>query len=251
MNENLGLFGAILAIIAVMGTLMFTTGREVTVNNYVVNTYLYILLAILLCTLTIIAMNKYKIGENLGGWKMFGIFILLIIVLFGMQAVGRKHVFLRNVLWVVFIVLLGVILSPIFNLAVNTDVLWKSIITVVILVGVLTFIASRVPDNYFDSWGTYLSVALLALIVFEILDMLFFDPATSGRYKVYAVVAIVIFSGFVLYDTKNIYQNGKIAEAICNDKRIDRAECVDYPTQSVGLFLDIVNLFSSIVTVQQ
>jgi len=245
-----GLIGAIIGIVAVIGGIMYSTARPLTVNGYVVNTYLYILLAILLCTLTIIVMEKYGWTQGVvGGGKMFAVFILAIIVLFGLGALGNKHPFLRNILWVVFVVLLGVMLSPVFNLATQFDVLWKSIITVVVLVLVLTFIASKVPDNYFDSWGMYLSFALLALIVFELLDIIFFDPGTSGRYKIYAIIAIVIFSGFVLYDTKGVYKNGAIAADLCGGINGNK-ECVDYPSQSLGLFLDIINLFSSVTMVQ-
>lgn len=53
-------------------------------------------------------------------------------------------------------------------------------------------------------------------------------------YKMLSAVFVFIFMMLILYDTKLL--------------RVKAERCVipDYPTDSVGLFLDIINLFSNV-----
>lgn len=250
-NNNAGIFGAIIAIIGVIIALIFTTHKPLTSKLYVVNTYLYILLAILLCSLIILMMDKYNILKNINTMGILVVFIILIVVMCAMSMIDRKYVVLRHILWVVFIVCIAVILLPVYETAKYTDVLWKSLMTVIIIVLILTFIAAVAPRNYFRSWGTYLSIGLIALIVFEILDLIFSDKNSFfAHQKIYGIIGVLLFSGFVLYDTGNVYSHADDNVILCQGIT-NQYKCTDYPGESLGLFIDIINLFSSTTMAQQ
>lgn len=247
MDSDIGLFGTVIAVVAVIISLMYRLQKPLSVTDYVVNTYLYILLAILLCALMILIFDRYQLFDvrSFSSLKMFSLFILMILVLCGFMLISPRHTILRNGLWVAFIVLIAVTLYPLYEVTKASGVLWKSLVTVVILVLGLTLVASMVPEGFFNSWGPYLIMGLVGLIIFQVLDTLFSDPATvRGHFKVYAVIGILIFSGLVLYDTGRLYQNAKIVTALCPTPG-EQLKCADYPGESLSLFLDIVNLFSS------
>jgi len=253
MNDDIGLFAVIISIAIVIIGLMFNTQKTLTPGIFVTNTYLYIILAILLLSLIIIVIDKYQLINinNMNGMMYFCVFIMTLLVLSAFTIIGNTNVILRNILWLVFIACMAVILYPIFDVTKSTGVFWKSIVTVIIIVLVLTMIASMVPEDFFNSWGSYLSIALLALIVFEIIDLLFSGPSgpPTGHIKIFAILAVIIFSGFLLYDTSRLYQNAKIATVQCAGQT-NQLQCADYPGESLSLFLDIVNLFANTATLQ-
>lgn len=248
MNENIGLFVAVLAIVGIIIALIVNTHKQLTPNNYVVNSYLYIILAILLVSFLILIMKKYNLGRHINSMAIFGVLILSIIVLFAMYMIDVRQTVLRHILWVVFIVCIAIIIFPVALSAEGADVLWKSIITVIIVVLLLTYIASRFPRDAFNSWGTYLSVGLVALIIFGIIDFIL-PGHSSTRAKIFGILIILLFSAYVLYDTNIIYQHAQIASYVCGNTT-NQLTCADYPGESLALFLDIINLFSGTVSIQ-
>jgi len=246
--NNIGLFATIISIVTVIFLLIRNTQKELTTNDYVVNTYLYILLAVLLCSFMIIIIDKYNLLNNINSMMLLSIFIITIIILSAMAMIDKRQIVLRHILWLIFIAAIAVILFPIYDFAKHTNILWKSIITVILLVLGLTYIASRFPRSFFESWGTYLLVGLSGLIIFEILDLIFTGSGT-GRQKIYGIIGIILFSGFLLYDTNQVYQHADSVVLDCQGIT-NQLKCTDYPIESLNLFLDIINLFSNTVMAQ-
>ena len=56
----------------------------------------------------------------------------------------------------------------------------------------------------------------------------------------------LLFSGFLLYDTKKIEQNGIILSKLCNNNSNLCDKFLNYPGESLNIFLDIINLFNNI-----
>lgn len=250
-NDNIGLFATLMAVLGVIIILARNTQRPLTVNNYVTNTYLYILLAILLCALVIIIMDKYHIFNNINAMTGLAIFIIVMVVMSAMLMLNKSFTVLRHVLWVIFIVGIAVLLFPIYDVAKQTSILWKCLITVIVLVLGLTYLASRLPRNYFQSWGSYLSIGLLALIIFEILDLIFSDSSTVyAHQKIYGIIGVVLFSGFILYNTNQVYEHAEDVVFYCEGIN-NQLKCTDYPGESLNIFLDVINLFASSVMSQR
>ncbi|KAL1312172.1 hypothetical protein HN51_038777 [Arachis hypogaea] len=103
--------------------------------------------------------------------------------------------------------------------------------TVVIGLTLYTFWAAR-RGHDFSFLGPFLFGALLVLMVFALIQILF--PLGKISMMIYGCVASIIFCGYIVYDTDNL---------------IKRFTYDEYIWASVSLYLDIVNLFMSLLTV--
>lgn len=233
------------AIGALITLIMINNSEKLTESMFVTNTYLYVILAIMISALTIAIIEVTKFMPNI-----LILFMLSLIIIFAFIFVDKKNIVMRNMLFVAFAATMGAILYPTYELNGNSPIFANSAMAVLILVSVLTFITYQFPDNYFDNWGTILLGSLFTLIVFELLDIFFGDPFSSKRYKLYAYAGLFIFSAYIMYDTKKIYQHAKTAK-ICTDIGGDNLVCADYPFESMKLFLDILNLFSNMNLAQK
>jgi FtsH-binding integral membrane protein len=255
-NQNTTLIGMIVLVVGVIITLFNTTKGQLTEKGYVTNVYLYIILAILLVSLMVVLLNRYNLinWDETGTSAIIKIGVLLVVMfaaLFTLLYVDHSRYVLRHILWLIFIICIGILLYPAFVISMQADVLWKSVLTVLVLMGVLTLIANKAPAHYFDSWGSYLLMALGILIIFQLLDMFFGGlTVTPSRIKIYSWITIILFSGYVMYDTSKLYQHAQSAVIDCNVTGQSQLTCADYPGESLDLFLDILNLFQSVTNLQ-
>lgn len=237
-KANIGLFAVIIAAIGAIFILMQNTRKKV-IKNYIVNTYIYILVAILLCSFIIILFDTYQILYDINSMIIIYVFIVMLLVLSAMNLIDKSCIILHHILWVIFIIGIAIIIFPIYNISKHTNILWKSLITVVILVLGLTYLASCLPKKYFKSWGKYLIYCLFGFVVFQVLDVVFIGPSID-RLKIYCVVGLILFSCFLLYDTNKIYEHTDYQQQ-------SLVESESNSIGLIGLFLDIVNQFSNIV----
>ncbi len=84
----------------------------------------------------------------------------------------------------------------------------------------------------FTSWMPYLFGALWVLIIFGFMAAFF--PKSSGVELGYGVVAALIFSGYILVDTQLVIRHYHVEEEIA---------------AAIALYLDILNLFMSILRI--
>ncbi|KAK7378395.1 hypothetical protein VNO80_03834 [Phaseolus coccineus] len=94
-----------------------------------------------------------------------------------------------------------------------------------------TFFAAR-RGHDFNFLGPFLFGALLVLIVFALIQILF--PLGRLSLMIYGCLASLIFCGYIIYDTDNL---------------IKRFTYDQYIWASVSLYLDVINLFLSLLTV--
>lgn len=94
-----------------------------------------------------------------------------------------------------------------------------------------TFWAAR-RGHDFSFLGPFLFAALLVLLVFAFIQILF--PLGKLSHMIYGCLAAIIFSGYIVYDTDNL---------------IKRYSYDEYIWASVALYLDVINLFLSLLSV--
>ncbi|TKY62418.1 BI protein [Spatholobus suberectus] len=94
-----------------------------------------------------------------------------------------------------------------------------------------TFWAAR-RGHDFNFLGPFLFGALLVLLVFALIQILF--PLGKLSLMIYGGLASIIFCGYIIYDTDNL---------------IKRFSYDEYIWASVCLYLDVINLFLSLLTV--
>ncbi|KAH7517251.1 hypothetical protein FEM48_Zijuj09G0043200 [Ziziphus jujuba var. spinosa] len=107
------------------------------------------------------------------------------------------------------------------------------ILTAVVVVSLTlyTFWAAK-RGHDFNFLGPFLFGAVLVLIVFSMIQILF--PLGRTSLMVYGCLASIIFCGYIIYDTDNL---------------IKRYSYDEYIWASISLYLDVVNLFLALLTV--
>ncbi|XP_073224185.1 protein LIFEGUARD 4-like isoform X2 [Cicer arietinum] len=102
---------------------------------------------------------------------------------------------------------------------------------VVIALTLYTFWAARRGYD-FNFLGPFLFGAVLVLMVFGLIQVFF--PLGKLSTMIYGCLAAIIFCGYILYDTDNL---------------IKRYSYDEFIWASVSLYLDIINLFLSLLTI--
>ncbi|KDP21410.1 hypothetical protein JCGZ_21881 [Jatropha curcas] len=104
--------------------------------------------------------------------------------------------------------------------------------TVVVLsLTLYTFWAAR-RGHDFNFLGPFLFGAIIVLMVFAFIQILF--PLGRISVMIYGCLASIIFCGYIIYDTDNL---------------IKRYSYDEYIWAAVALYLDIINLFLSLLTI--
>ena len=91
------------------------------------------------------------------------------------------------------------------------------------------------PLTYFDSWEPYLISGLIGIIVSRLFNFIFififidlnYSKGFNGRDWIISIFTVVLFNGFLLYDTQKIIKEGIILDKNCVGK--DNLSCADYP----------------------
>lgn len=112
-------------------------------------------------------------------------------------------------------------------------ILESVILTTVVVVSLTlyTFWAAK-RGHDFNFLGPFLFGALLVLMVFSLIQILF--PLGKISVMIYGCLASIIFCGYIIYDTDNL---------------IKRYSYDEYIWAAVALYLDVINLFLSLLTV--
>ncbi|KAJ7555947.1 hypothetical protein O6H91_05G062100 [Diphasiastrum complanatum] len=101
--------------------------------------------------------------------------------------------------------------------------------TVVLALTAYTFWASKRGQD-FSFLGPILFAAILTLIVWGLIQAFF--PASRVGSSIFAALGVIIFSAYIVYDTDNL---------------IKRYNYDEYIWASVALYLDVLNLFLSLL----
>ncbi|KAL0419857.1 UNVERIFIED_CONTAM: protein LIFEGUARD 2 [Sesamum radiatum] len=112
-------------------------------------------------------------------------------------------------------------------------ILESVILTAVVVVSLTlyTFWAAK-RGHDFNFLGPFLFGAVVVLMLFALIQILF--PLGRISVMVYGCLASIIFCGYIIYDTDNL---------------IKRYTYDEYIWAAVALYLDVINLFLSLLTV--
>lgn len=224
--------------------------KILTEEIYVLNTYLYILLAIIIVVSSWSILDKYPTTVDrlfLSPWNFTGIIIISFVALFCAMLIPTQNVTTKHVAWVTFVTTIGLMTYVTYLQSIETGNLEHVGIVLVILVGILSWISYSKPLGFFDSYAKPLLTMLTTLIIIELGDLLLFSGNTEAfltRSRVYSWIAIVTFSGLLIYDMQKIRKNAITVVEECRGKK--QLGCVDYCKESLSVFLGITNLFNGL-----
>ncbi len=242
--ENISNFSVVVTVslFALIYIIYHNVSTQLTTKNYILTTYMYIFFAFLL----IIFINEEQLVPELKhGIKYIALFILMLILITALGMTDSKNQIMKHVLWVGFIVTIATFLNPVYNYAKRENILNRTLFTIASMFLVMTWFAYMKPLNYFNSWEPYLISGLVGIIVSRLVNIILSDlDYPSGflvRDWIISIVTVILFNGFLLYDTQKILQEGTVLNKICIGR--DNLECADYPVKSMNVIMDMVNLF--------
>jgi FtsH-binding integral membrane protein len=238
----------ILALVILIIIFIISLGLDepLSEKQYLINTYMYILLSMVLCFFTWISMDALDINFKFSLLQIFTLFIFAIISILVVHMTPARSYLLNNGAWGVFVVCMGMMTYSTYKINTMTDSLRRVMFELMTIMAVLSYIAYALPLSTFDTYGKPLSYILCTLIIVELIDMLFLSKGENFliRSRIYGCVTVLLFSGFILFDTQKLLKNAKIITKLCENKK--QLTCVDYPSASSELFLDLLNMFNGL-----
>ncbi|EOA25588.1 hypothetical protein CARUB_v10018936mg [Capsella rubella] len=165
----------------------------------------------------------------------FALYILLIftplIVMCPLYYYHQKHP-VNYILLGIFTVSLAFAVGLTCAFTSGKVILESVILTAVVVISLTlyTFWAAK-RGHDFNFLGPFLFGAVIVLMVFSFIQILF--PLGKISVMIYGCVASIIFCGYIVYDTDNL---------------IKRHSYDEYIWAAVSLYLDVINLFLSLLT---
>lgn len=210
-------------------------------DNYIFSTYLYFILSwgIALATVTSLSKYKYNVNELFTGPFLVVIFLLSILLLVGLSMIPPEMFFTKHILFVLEIIILGITLYPLYSF--NKDRFNHVGLTTLLILTVLSILVYVNPTLISDNIVTYLFIGLLGVIIARLVEMflLYRNKEVNTKFsKTINYIVIILFSFYIMYDTKNIIRNAEQ----CRVSPIGP----DYIRESINLFLDSMNMFSGV-----
>ena len=237
-----------------IGHYAFKNGM-LTCNNYVLNTYLYIILAILLIFMVVLVNDKFGIFNSFLLWmsegSMFRIIVIFIIILlilgsllFALRTVNPTNIVASNMIWATLILFLGIFLIPTIWFGRLTNVVGMAgmlTILITIVVGFLGYFYGNEIVTF--DWDKYLNYALFMLIIVMIVGPLMFTDPNSMYlfYMSVSIIALIIFVLLLLSNHKKLKENA--------DKCIDGKVVPNYPVESFNIFIKMLNIFQDLIRI--
>ena len=235
-------------------------GQKPTCNKYVLNTYLYLTIALSLVVCLTLFLNAVVPNyiETVFSSLLTTIIVILvhIILMFYLRylinTISPLEVKKKTAVWLLFITNLTLLLLPTLQIMIKTNQGGLIVSTMFITLGLtlaLSSIAFYKPELIQTaSWKPYIIIALLGFILASLIPlftcMVGFcnNEFLNSWYYYLAVIGVVIFCFILLYHTK---------EVIENSEKCKSPENADYPKESTNLFMTIINIFINLLSARR
>ncbi len=227
----------------------FKNGK-VTCNNFIVNSYLYIGLGVVLLGLFTYALEYYNINFNFMTTILAFILTLVFIFIFAWVRT-QKNYLLNHLIWLALIIGFSIMIYPMISLPNYKPYINRTIMIVACIFFVMTLMVYLFPKFFESTYGMLgmgLFVALISVIIVEIVYMIYKVSTKQLEYtefnKYISYFVIVLFSVFISYDTQTL----RIRSKTCKESNMFNYP--NYPYESLDIILDLINLFVRILSLQ-
>ena len=222
-----------------------------TCQYYVLNTYLYILMALVIISLSVLALDihnfnleKLDLSKHMGKvMSLIVTFFIIIGMLYITMSINPRLVILKHISWLVLLGFISLMAYPSYLKSKDNNSLRSVLLSLVAILVVFSVVVFIKPDFVSFSWGPVLFFLLLGVIISHLIFMFTAQKRSQEKNKKYMTYSsyfiIVLFIFFIMYDTKMIIVGAKI----CQEKT------ADYINQSLGIVIDALNLFSNLSNV--
>jgi len=229
-----------------------------TCDKYVLNTYLYTILAALISSVLLLLLENNNVFKMLASLVLtlpglIFMIVLNIAVIFLFHSIDPRNTMALHIVWTLLISLITINLYFPFKLTKITDTLGLAIIltlTVVVSMAIIGYnFGEYVHDNIIkiNKLERVLRISLIVLII-----TLFCFPLISNIMKsvfnvdpgtlllLLTVLSLVIFMLLIFTFNHDIKAKGKL----CDESKINNYP--NYPKESFSLFIKIANIFQDI-----
>ncbi|THD24427.1 putative Growth hormone-inducible transmembrane protein [Fasciola hepatica] len=162
----------------------------------------------------------------------------------------------KHLAWAVFSASIGGMLMPVCLL--GGPLLTRAAVYTGGIVGGLSIVAASAPSDRFLHWGGPLAIGL-GVVVVSSLGSMFLSPVSrigSGMAAISLYGGLLLFSGFLLYDTQAVVRRAESHPApnpyLRNERQFGmqiQPRPFDPINNSLGILLDTVNIFIRIVAI--
>ena len=175
-NQKLILPTFLLGLAGVIIVLIYNSAFDkgvFTCKKYIMNTYLYILLTLVLMVLLNLSLERERIHPNIFFGQMNGILglvlglVVVIGVLIVLMMINPKRVLLKHAVWLLFTCLLGVLAYPTYIMTKANNTVLKTLFGTIGILILFSVIAFWKPELINLSWISGLLFALVAVIIYE------------------------------------------------------------------------------------
>ena len=230
LNENALLF---ILLLVVVYLIYKTHQTPVTGKTFIVNIYLYVLVALLF----IAVIGKYtqnsKITDANNIWKMSILYFISAFV--GIYMMTNDKFFINHIGFLLLLLALSLIIGSSYKY--STNITQAATITSIIIAVLTMVVFTQSEENLekMKDWLPRLTWILLSVIMVE-LSYMIFDGNNETIYKIISMSVIILFSFFILSDTSKLLIESKNLKCKTHD-------CINYPLKSSSLILDYMNIF--------
>ena len=230
-----------LSILGIMKNSVSFNPMRFHCDNYILSTYLYFILSwgIALATVTSMSKKKYDLKNLFTGPFLVLIFLTSMLLIVGLSMIPPQMFFTKHILFILEIILLGVTLYPLYLL--DKDRFNHVGMTTLLILTILSILVYVNPNIIHDNIITYLFIGLLGVIIARLIEIYFLyaKKEVNSKYsKLINYVIIILFSFYIMYDTKSIIRNAKQCKVSPFGP--------DYIREAINLFLDSLNMFSGV-----
>jgi hypothetical protein len=219
-------------------------------KNFMLNTYLYLILSITIIALSVIFMddtNAINIINNtgFGAYTMIFTFIFGIGLVIALTVMDASQIILKHILWIIMLTIFAIPAYLSYLKQSQQGIVVQSILGTI---GVLVAFSGLVyfkPKMFLENYNAYstMFIALLVSAVFMEIGRMFMDPnaestQTYSRYLAYGIIALFAF--LISFDTQTLVQKAKR----CNERSRYQFDRPDYISDSLGLLLDVLNIYN-------
>lgn len=235
-------------VVNIIGIKRFSYDNEnnLTCDNYILNTYLYLLSAFLIISLLLVVTNENKKIEKI----MLNLFsniifivaylVLFVIVIISINKVSPKdQPILLHILWLIAIGMLTDLLYFPVKSANLLGILKPVIVITLLVVFSIAYLGIYHGKQIvtFD-WDKYLRYGLIVLIIsYFVIPFLIPNNQLSQIHYVLSFVSLIIFILLLLSYNKDLTERAKLCYKENNP---------NYPKEALGLATKIVNIFGDI-----
>ena len=253
-NVLLKLFCSLTIVVLIcilIGKYAFKNGI-LTCDHYVFNTYLYVILSILLIFIMVLINDQTGIFNSFltlmvnGNALIIIIFILAILygLIYAIQKINPNNIFTSNIIWLLLIIILSIFVIPVIWFGRLTNVVGLAGVITVLITLIVGLIGYYYGDTIitFD-WDKYLNIALFVLVIASFIGIFFIKDVNNMTtyYYVLSIISLCIFILMLLSNHKKLKENAV--------KCIDGEVIPNYPLESFGIFIKMLNIFEDLIRI--